>query len=265
MIHDFELDGPAFLIVLPSPRRRWWMTIRGLQTLVFVLGCFFCLGLTVISWPTCCGEAPRRVQCVNNLKQITLALHAYHERYGSFPPAYVADASGRRMHSWRVLILPFLEQSALHERYDFNEPWNGPHNIRLVDEMPYVFDCPSRYPAPKGRTSYVVITGPGTMFPGVRSVKYTDVTDGGSCSLAVVETANTAIPWTAPVDLDIRTMSFRLNEPGRLGLSSKHPGGANFTCGDGHAGFMKQTIDPKRLRELVTIADGNGNNGDQSF
>ena len=133
-----------------------------------------------------------------NLKQIPLALHSYHEKYGSLPPAYVADASGRPMHSWRVLILPFLERESLYDQYDFREPWDGPNNIQLLGSMPHVFACPSRSPDPKGMTSYVAITGPGTMFPGATSVKFADVTDGLPDTLMVVETANVDIPWTAP-------------------------------------------------------------------
>ena len=60
---------------------------------------------------------------------------------------YVADATGRPMHSWRVLILPFLEQQSLYEQYDFREPWDGPNNIQLLGNMPDVFSCPSRSPA----------------------------------------------------------------------------------------------------------------------
>ena len=108
------------------------------------------------------------MQCANNLKQIGLALHAYHERYGVLPPAYVADANGRPMHSWRVLLLPFLEQQSLYDWYDFREPWDGPHNIKLLNNTPSCYICPSRLSYPTTVTSYVAITGPGTMFPAPR-------------------------------------------------------------------------------------------------
>src|SRR4051812_9073955 len=73
-------------------------------------------------------EASKRTQCKNNLKEIALALHNYHEAYGCFPPAYIADKDGRPMHSWRVLILPYLDEKPLYLKYRFDEPWNGPHN-----------------------------------------------------------------------------------------------------------------------------------------
>ena len=97
--------------------------------------------------------------------QILLALHNYHSEYNALPPAYVADANGKPMHSWRVLILPYMEQSALYNRYKFNEPWNGPNNITLLNSMPSIFACPSRFSNPTNLTSYVAVTGPGTMFP----------------------------------------------------------------------------------------------------
>ncbi|MEZ6114117.1 MAG: DUF1559 domain-containing protein [Pirellulaceae bacterium] len=73
-------------------------------------------------------EAARRSQCSSNLKQIELALHNYHDTFKSFPPAYIADANGRPMHSWRVLILPFMEQRELYDQCRFDEPWDGPNN-----------------------------------------------------------------------------------------------------------------------------------------
>jgi hypothetical protein len=162
------------------------------------------------------------------------------------------------MHSWRVLILPFLNESALYRRYDFSAPWDGPHNIKLLGEMPAVFACPSRLPPPKGMTSYTVITGPGTMFPGGASVKFADVTDGRSETLMVAETTTADIPWMAPADLDFRTMSLRINERDRPGLSSEHtfPGGAQVVCGDGHILFVSDIANARLLRYLITISGG---------
>ena len=88
-------------------------------------------------------EAAQRSTCKNNLKQIGLALHNYHDRYQSFPPAFVADENGKPMHSWRVLLLPYLDQADLYARYNFNEPWNGPNNLKLGDEIPEVYGCPN--------------------------------------------------------------------------------------------------------------------------
>ena len=80
--------------------------------------------------------------CTNNLKHIGLALLNYNDIFGCFPPAYTTDANGKPMHSWRVLILPFIEQQTLYKRYRFDEPWDGPNNSLLAKEMPSVFPLP---------------------------------------------------------------------------------------------------------------------------
>ena len=130
------------------------------------------------------------------------------------------------MHSWRVLILPFLDQKSLYDQYDLREPWDGPNNSKLLNSMPSCFACPNLPRSLPNLTNYAVITGPGTMFPEAGSVKLADVTDGLPETLMVVEVARLDIPWTAPIDLDIRTMSLKMNDPGRPGISSPHTVGA---------------------------------------
>ena len=89
------------------------------------------------------GQRGNRVRrCPNNLKQIAMALDNYHDTYGCFPPAYSIDEQGRPMHSWRILILPYLEGPSAYQGYDFNEPWDGPNNRQLAEQIPGVFRCP---------------------------------------------------------------------------------------------------------------------------
>ena len=118
-----------------------------------------------------------RAQCRGNLCQIALAFHNYHEAYGRWPPAYVADASGNPMHSWRVLILPFIEQSGLYNSYNFSQPWNSQSNRRLIGMMPDPYACPSHGASSSGLTDYVVIVGPATAFPGARSTTLDEIKD----------------------------------------------------------------------------------------
>jgi prepilin-type processing-associated H-X9-DG protein len=232
---------------------------------VVALACV--VGLVAVLCPAIWNarEAARRSQCSCHFCGILLALHNYNSQYGSFPPAYIADPSGRPMHSWRVLILPYIEQQTLYAQYDFSEPWNGPNNIKLLKSMPNVFACPSRFSNATNLTSYVAITGPGTVFPGSSSAKLADITDGASNTLMVVEVANVNIPWTAPWDLDVRTMSFRINDPNRPGISSKHPGGANVGFADGRTQWARESLLPEHLRALFTIAGGEGISADQAL
>jgi Protein of unknown function (DUF1559) len=142
----------------------------------------------------------RRVKSNNNLKQIGLALHLYHKVYGSFPPGYVAAADGTPRHSWRVLILPYLDQQSLYHEYRFDEPWNGPHNGKLVPRMPRVFDNP-RLSLPRGQTSYLGASGPGTVFDGAKSANKGMVSDGLNATIGVLECETTSVVWTYPADL----------------------------------------------------------------
>jgi prepilin-type processing-associated H-X9-DG protein len=262
---DFDLETPTIAVKPTRTRRR--SPIRGWTLMKFILVPAFSLGLFAIVTRAVMSarEEARRSQCTCNLCQIKLALHNYHETYDTLPPAYIADANGKPVHSWRMLIMPFMEQSGIFNQYNFNEPWNGPNNIKLVDCMPSNLTCPSRSSSSPTLTSYVVVTGPKTMFPGATSVKFADVTDGLSNTLMVVEVANVNIPWTAPWDLDVRTMSFQINDRKRPAISSKHPGGANVVFGDASTRFLRESISPGNLRALITISGGEQITADQVF
>ena len=166
MENDFDFGTSAItfkpaLTRRRSPIRGWTLIKLGL-ILAFASGLFAILASAVMA--AC--EAARRSQCTCNLCQIKLALHNYHETYGTLPPAYIVDANGKPMHSWRMLIMPFLEQSGIFNQYDFSEPWNGPNNIKLLDSMPSNLACPSRLDKPIKLTSYVVITDRERCSPG---------------------------------------------------------------------------------------------------
>ncbi|HUY93010.1 MAG TPA: DUF1559 domain-containing protein [Pirellulales bacterium] len=203
-------------------------------------------------------EAARRSQCSNNLKQIGLALQNYADVYKEFPPQYLADENGKPMHSWRVLILPYMEQQALYDQYDFNEAWDGPHNSQLAAQMPAVFRCPSDPVTATGGTitSYVGVSGPGTIFDGPKSANFANITDGLSNTLAVVEFAGGGVHWMEPRDLDASQLSGIVSPPDGQNISSYHPGGANAEFADGHAQFLSSSIDLQFLRALTTVAGG---------
>jgi prepilin-type processing-associated H-X9-DG protein len=199
-------------------------------------------------------EAARRTQCKNNLKQIGLALHNYHDTYNSFPPAYVADSDGRPMHSWRVLILPYLDQQALYQSYDFTQPWDSPANQFVLQSMPPVFACPSN-PAQGGNTTaYAAAFGPDCVFSGPEGVKIQTIVDGTSNTVMVGEATRAAIPWTQPQDVDIQAHP-ALNDPG--GFSSHHTGGVQFLMGDGSVRFISEEINQQTLDSLYGKSDAN--------
>jgi prepilin-type processing-associated H-X9-DG protein len=204
--------------------------------------------------------ASRRSQCKNNLKQIGLALHNYHETFGSFPPAFIADASGRPMHSWRVLLLPFLDQAPLYNQYRFDEPWDGPHNRKLGDTILQAYSCPSDDHGGTGgtsaMTSYVAVVGPETMWPDRGAVAIRDVSDGTLNTLLVVEVANSGIPWIEPRDLHVVQMAPTINAKSGQGISSRHATGANVLIADGSVRFVPENLSAAELFAWLTAHAG---------
>jgi hypothetical protein len=206
----------------------------------------------------------RRMECSNHLKEIALALHNYHDSYGCPPPAYVADEQGRPMHSWRVLILPFLDHGDIYAQYNFDEPWDGHSNRSLLNmNVPSVFQCPEDTASPTA-TSYVVVVGPETMWPGSTSVQFADIADGTSYTLMVVEVANSGIHWMEPRDLDFADLPMSVNPESGGGISSLHreqawlpkrPYGANFAMADGCVQMLATDLPPETLRALLVTDD----------
>jgi len=197
-------------------------------------------------------EAARRSQCVNNLKQMGLAMHNYHSANDCFPAAAITDANGRPLLSWRVAILPYIEQEPLYRQFHLDEPWDSPHNITLAARMPRVYACPSDLRNTPGgaTTGYQVILGPKTLFrDDNKPVGIRDVTDGTSNTLMVVE-ARRSVTWTKPDDA-----TFDPTVP-NSGFGGFHPGGFNALFGDGSVRFLKYSIDPQTLKALTTRDGG---------
>lgn len=157
-------------------------------------GLLLCGGLLLFPAVQAAREAARRVQCINNMKQIELAIHAYHDTHMSLPPAYTTDEDGKPMHSWRVLILPFLGQNTLSEQYDFDQPWDSPGNLAFAENMPECFRCASDDMLGT-ETNYMVITGAGTMFEGTDAMGMRQITDGMSNTAMLVEVVGSGVLW----------------------------------------------------------------------
>jgi prepilin-type processing-associated H-X9-DG protein len=199
-----------------------------------------------------------RSVCGNNLKQLAIALHNYHDVYGSFPPAYVADENGRPMHTWRVLILPFIEQQALYAKYRLDEPWDGPNNRQLHALMPEVFRCPSeeRTDPPGCETSYVAVVGSETCWPGSKGISLSKIRDGSSNTVLVAESHRSGIHWMEPRDLHIGQMPAAVNPKHGQGICSCHPGGAQIAFADGSVRFVQSDTPAATVRGMLTIDGG---------
>ncbi|MFO0889377.1 MAG: DUF1559 domain-containing protein [Isosphaeraceae bacterium] len=195
-------------------------------------------------------EAARRAQCTNNLKQILLASHNHEAANGHFPADY-ADKDGKPLLSWRVAILPFLEQADLYNRFKLDEPWDSPHNKELLKEMPAVFHCPDVTGGEPFTTTYRGFSGPNAIFEKGKQVRIADITDGTSNTIFLVE-AKEAVPWTKPDDLPFDEQA----RPSLFGAGSLHPGGFNCGFADGSVKFIKTSIAPIVFRALITRAGG---------
>jgi prepilin-type processing-associated H-X9-DG protein len=218
-------------------------------------------------------EAALRAQCANNLRQIGLAMHNYHDKYGCFPPAYIADENGKPKHSWRVLILPFTEYGPLYKEYRFDEPWDSPHNQTLAAKMPTEYRCPTESRAVgAGRTittSYAMIVGPHAFSDGPTGRRKSDFTDGLSNTIMIAEAAGAGINWLEPRDLDATKMTYNLsppydaseNVPGktktpRNDMNSPHPLVVNTLFADGSVRNLDKGMEPKEIEALLTIDGG---------
>ena len=131
-------------------------------------------------------EAAKRTQSMNNLKQIGLAFHNYHDVNGHFPTAAVIGPNGKTPHSWRVAILPFIEGTAIYNQYKFDEPWDSENNKKLISQIPIVFRDPGAEPADHS-SSYYVLTGETTIFGPKDGAKIATITDGTSNTILAVE------------------------------------------------------------------------------
>jgi hypothetical protein len=157
-------------------------------------------------------EAAGRAVSTNNMQQLALAVHLYADSQGSLPPAVVYGKSvdpalnptGNEAppvpRSWRVELLPYLEQRELYKQYRLDQPWDSEANLKVLAQMPDIFRAPEDSPG-STNTSYFAIAGPGTVFAGREGTKFTEITDGTSNTLLFAE-AKRPIPWTKPQDID---------------------------------------------------------------
>jgi prepilin-type N-terminal cleavage/methylation domain-containing protein/prepilin-type processing-associated H-X9-DG protein len=194
----------------------------------------------------------RRSQCMNNLKQIGLALHNYHDEYQAFPPAYTVDSDGKPLHSWRTLILPYMDQAPLYNRLDLTKPWDDPVNAEAFKTVVAGYHCPSD-PGATDHTTYVAIVTDHSILRPSASMTLKDITDGSSNTVVVIEVdAAHAVPWMAPRDADESVaLSFRDSSN-----KDSHQGGANALFGDGAVRFLGENLEAQVARALLTMDGG---------
>ena len=234
-----------------SPPARMWLAwfvcaVGGVAVLVGVLAALW-------RYQVWADKDASQGMCTTRIKTLCLALRNYSEEYGAFPPAYLASDDGTPMHSWRVLILPYMEHEEFYRRYDFNQPWNSPANLELARSHPDVgqeFQCAADSGGRKGWTSYVAIVGPDTLWPGSESVSREE--SPSPSSILLIETTESGIHWMEPRDLDRDEAIRALSSPGphrgwrHVAFGDAFTRGSFYTSDRG-AGSLTFAIPPEDL------------------
>ena len=202
------------------------------------------------------AERMRRQSCSLKIKQLVLAFHNHHDSLNRIPPPFTADANGKPLHSWRVLVLPFLDQDKLYKQIRLNEPWDSAHNRQFHDKMPPIFQCPmSTLGNPNRDTAYCMVVGNDMIgVPDGKGISYYKITDGTSNTILLVE-RKTPVCWMEPTDVLQEHAYLGVNKH-EQGIGSEHEGGVMVGFADGSQCLMKETIDLKILKAVLTRAGG---------
>lgn len=244
--NPYETGGPSVVEPTDRGRGRWIALLLCCVAVVLVLSFF-------ITPVRSAREAARRTQCKGHLKQIALALHNYHDVYETFPPAYTTNADGERLHSWRTLILPFLEQQALYESIDLSKPWDHPDNVQAHNRTPTTYRCPSTDLEPN-QTTYVGIVGDEFAFHPTAGRGLDEFPDGTSNTIFVTEVStDKAVPWMCPDDaIGVKFLTQQLSADSE----TAHVGGVQGSLVDGSIRYFSAKTARSAWHALITIDGG---------
>ena len=260
------LDAAAWKKDPPLPRVSRFIKLGVWSVVVVVLATFLLIATSL-------GDALRRIHCISNLMTIVQAMHYYYEDHKCFPPAYTVDENGKPLHSWRVLILPYIvtystEYKTLYDKIRLDEPWDSEHNQQFHDVSIPIFSCPAAVrsgtvrrilPNMKstGMSYYSVVIGPETAFPGSETTTYADFEDGVGNTLLVVERP-LPVNWMDPNnEIRFENAIVGINRsPYGIGSSHTLHSGAMVAKGCGWAWFVLENIEPETLRAWLMKSGG---------
>ncbi len=257
---DNPYQEPGDLSGVPSaanPSGCSWQVLAATLAIVVVL-----IALLLPAVRRDARPAARATHCRNNLKQIGLALHNYHNVYDVLPPAYTVDSNGKRLHSWRTLILPYLDQTNVYNAIDLSKPWNDPANVTAYETTIPPYTCPSVEDLPPGYTTYLGLVGPDYCFPPTGSRTLSEFAHTSTTLVAIEVPADDAVHWMKPQDtdgeffitFDESTEHIHFNAPLTL-------------CADGNASSVGPDTPLSERRNLLSVSrgeltsDANNHNG----
>lgn len=208
-------------------------------------------------------EQSLKKKTANNLQQLMLAMFKYSDANLTFPPAFTSK-DGKPLLSWRVAILPYLDQKSLYEEFHLDEPWDSTHNKALIAKMPDVYSAPTSQHH-DGRTVYLTPRGDRTAFPGYKLVPFHKFTDGLANTIAIVEiNDDCAVPWTKPDDwkFDSDDPSGEVRVQGNRRHNAKpqfgghYGGGFNAALCNGSVLFISDEIGDRNMKGAFIRDDG---------
>lgn len=255
---------------MPRQRRGTWLPIAGvLASGLLILGLTVLIGFNLLLPGFRAVRARSSLaRCNINLIRIYQALQQYHFEHGSYPPAYTVDANGKPLLSWRVLILPQLNEQELYRQFKLSEPWDSPDNIALGTRMPAVFHCDSDPLLGVGEeSSYFVVVGPRTLFPGATAKSQSDIRDDPSQTLMLVECHGSKVHWARPLDVSVAALKLGVNGASvsqDLRVRSEHPDAACVLCADGSIRRLSDLLLTDILVAMSTI-DGQESIGESEI
>jgi prepilin-type N-terminal cleavage/methylation domain-containing protein len=235
-----------------------------LVELLVVIGIILLLACLMLPFQRTAREASRRNQCLKQLKQIALGALNYNDTHNTLPPEFSADEAGGPLHSWRTLLLPFLEESQLDQRIDHQQRWDTAVNNKVRKTFLPIYMCPS-YPGDEDAvTTYRGCAGPEYVFNGSSPRQLLDISDGRSKTVLFIdEPPNKVVEWMSPVEFPLAPPDAPPAKPShREEILSRpvHPGVLLAAFADGHAKPLKVNLAPEALHALKTIA---GNEQDE--
>ena len=196
-------------------------------------------------------KAARRSRCLKNLRRIASAIHDYESDYGSIPPAFTVDENGNRMHSWRTLILPYLEEKALYDSIDLTKPWDQPDNATAYETEVSAYYCPAAN-HDSFLTTYLAAVGPEFCFNGSTPRTISEIADGTARTVMVLDMPEeNAVHWMSPNDADEKTI-LAVDENANV----SHSGVLIVVRGDCSTRVLSLEEAGENLRAMLTIAGG---------
>ena len=244
--------------VAAAQRRRMFFGNLCKWLIVLAAGLLFSSFLVTRS-PPCTrisSESTRRAVCRNQMLEIGIALALYHAEHGCLPPAYTVDANGRPLHSWRTLILPFMEYEHVYRQIDLSKPWDHPDNRKALQMEVDVYRCPSVEDAPPGHTTYLAVVSDKSYLQPGKPRKRSPTDDPSSLTIVLVDVdAQNAVPWMAPRDAS-EDLVLRMLKSGR----PHHRDKFQALFANGSVRLIGQEVDSRTLRALMT-ATGHDDEG----